>query len=561
MAVGVTAGTAPATEVRRVKPHHFVCLKLRILANNLRGRASRMALFLLGAFFGLSFAVSGFFLFATGGLMGDMEIALVITAFGGGLLVLGWLFFPLLFFGVDETLDPARFALLPLSRRTLVTGQLAAALVGLPPLALLIATAGIVVSAALLGGWLAGLGAAAGVVAGLLLCVTVSRAVTSAFATMLRSRRVRDLAAFLLALLAALLGPLQIAGLNVLTRTDWDALADVAHVLAWTPLAAPYTVGFDLAENRPGAALLKLATTGVVIGLLLWWWSRSLESAMVGATGGGAAPSRRGAAGGAVDQLFPRALFWMPRNRYGALVAREVRYWWRETRQRAGLITLAVVGVFVPAMFTFGGNMGGTGQVGFATSLTMTSLSMLFVGALAAVTLANQFGYDGSAYAANVVAGVPGKVELQSRIVAVSVYLVPLQVAIAVGVGLFLGEPTWIPAMIGTVLAAYGSGLAINLYVSVLGAYALPETSNPFAVNSGTGTAKGLLSFLSMIGGGVAAVPVMVATVLLGDAWMWLALPVGLGYGFGAAALGAYLAGDVLDHRTPELLSTITPRS
>ena len=33
---------------------------------------------------------------------------------------------------------------------------------------------------------------------------------------------------------------------------------------------------------------------------------------------------------------------------------------------------------------------------------------MLFVGALAAVTLANQFGYDGSAYAANVVAGVPG---------------------------------------------------------------------------------------------------------------------------------------------------------
>ena len=38
-----------------------------------------------------------------------------------------------------------------------------------------------------------------GVVVGLLLCVAASRAVTSAFATMLRSRRVRDLAAVLLA--------------------------------------------------------------------------------------------------------------------------------------------------------------------------------------------------------------------------------------------------------------------------------------------------------------------------------------------------------------------------
>ena len=33
-------------------------------------------------------------------------------------IVLGWLFLPLVFFGVDESLDPARFALLPLRRRT-----------------------------------------------------------------------------------------------------------------------------------------------------------------------------------------------------------------------------------------------------------------------------------------------------------------------------------------------------------------------------------------------------------------------------------------------------------
>jgi ABC-2 type transport system permease protein len=45
----------------------------------------------------------------------------------------------------------------------------------------------------------------------------------------------------------------------------------------------------------------------------------------------------------------------------------------------------------------------------------------------------------------------------------------------------------------------------------------------------------------------------------LGDVWPWVALPVGAGYGFAAAALGCYLAGDVLDRRAPELLAAVTP--
>jgi ABC-2 type transport system permease protein len=52
----------------------------------------------------------------------------------------------------------------------------------------------------------------------------------------------------------------------------------------------------------------------------------------------------------------------------------------------------------------------------------------------------------------------------------------------------------------------------------------------------------------------------VVAAALLGDAWLWLAFPLGVAYGLGAALLGAYLAGDVLDRRQPELLLTVTPR-
>ena len=565
MAVPVTAPDRPAG---KVSARHFVRLKLRVLGNNFRGQGWRIALFVVGVVVGLWFATLGFFALAAPGLADEPRYALMVAAFGGGLLVLGWLLLPLVFFGVDETLDPARFALLPLSRRTLVTGLYAAALVSVPVLATLIAVAGLVVTAGALGGWAAALVAAVGAVAGLLLCVAAARAVTSAFATMLRSRRVRDLAAVLLAVLAALLGPLQIAVVAAVHRADWDRLTGVARVVGWTPFGAPWTAGIDVAEGRAWAAMLKLLITVLAIGALLYWWSRSLESAMVGAASAGPARIQRGTVGGAVVQLFPRAVGWARRDRFGALVARECRYWWRDARRRANLITIAVVGIFVPVMVNLGGAGFAAGAAGAEKGFSITvesspvlvSLSMIFVGVLASVTLANQFGFDGSAYAANVVAGVPGRLELRARMAAFSTYVVPLLGVVAIVVATVLGHPGWLGAMAGALLAAYGTGLAINGFASVLGAYALPETSNPFAMNTGAGVAKSLLTLVSMIASAVAAVPMVVAAALLGKAWLWLALPVGLAYGLGAALLGAYLAGDALDRRQPELLAAVTPR-
>ncbi|MFF5054519.1 ABC transporter permease [Micromonospora sp. NPDC000663] len=553
-----------AAPQRQVSARHFVRLKLRVMGNSFRGQGWRIALFVGGALVGLWFAVSGFFLFAAPGISGNGRYAVLIAAAGGGLLVLGWLLLPLVFFGVDETLDPARFALLPLSRRTLVSGLFAAALVSVPVLAVLVASLGLVLTAGALGGWSAAVVAVVGVVCGLLLCVAASRAVTSAFATMLRSRRVRDLAAVLLAVAAALLGPLQVFGIAALREADWARLTGLATVVGWTPFGAPWTAGIDVAQGRIWAAPVKLLITVVTIGLLLLWWSRSLESAMVGAASAGKAPVRRGATGGAVGQLFPRIAGWVRRDRFGALVARESRYWWRDARRRANLITIAVVGIFVPVMINLGGGGLASGE-GLTTSASDTSpvlvtLSMLFVGVLASVTLANQFGFDGSAYAANVVAGVPGRVELRARMTAFSLYVLPMLAVVAVVLSLVLGRPGWIGLTLGSLIATYGAGLAVNSFVSVFGAYSLPETSNPFAMNSGAGVAKGLLTLLAMVTSAVVAVPMVVAAALLGGAWLWLALPVGVVYGLGAALLGAYLAGDVLDRRQPELLATVTPR-
>ena len=152
-------------------------------------------------------------------------------------------------------------------------------------------------------------------VAGLLLCVAASRAVTSAFATMLRSRRTRDLAAILLAVLAALLGPLQIAVLAGAERADCDRRGRSPRVVGWTPFGAPYTVGLDVADGPArGPRRSSWPITLAAIGALLWWWSRSLESAMVG-TPRRRRRVRRGAAprpAAPVAQLFPRPCRWLP---------------------------------------------------------------------------------------------------------------------------------------------------------------------------------------------------------------------------------------------------------
>ncbi|WP_433372237.1 ABC transporter permease [Actinoplanes sp. CA-142083] len=520
----------------------FVRLKLRLIANGLRGRPARVAMFVVGVLFSGFFAITGYAIFAIPGVADDAHAAGILLPLGGAAIVLGWLFLPLVFFGVDESLDPARFALLPLRRRTLIKGLFAAALTGLPAVATLVATAGMVQTAARLGGPFAALGQLAGIVCGLLLCVAVSRSVTSAFATALRSRRSRDLAAIALALLAAAIGPLQLVVLAGAQRADWDTVATVADVIGWTPLGSPYTIGLEIAAGRAWIAPLKLLIALAAVCGLLWWWSRTLENAMLGTAAEGGRRAT-GADRAPVDLLLFRRL---PRSRFGALVSREVRYWWRETRRRASLITFSMAALFLPVSLTI--------------SSGSPSSMVIFVGGLAALALANQFGFDGSAYAANITAGVPGRVEINSRATAHAIYTVPLLVLVAVLVGLLSASPFNIPATFGLLIAAYGVGLGLVLPVSVRAAYDFPQSTNPFAMSSGGGPAKGLLAFGVLIGSVVVSLPLQIVALVLGPVWLWIGLPVGIAYGFAAYLIGSGVAADLLDRRGPELLAAVTPQ-
>ena len=112
------------------------------------------------------------------------------------------------------------------------------------------------------------------------------------------------------------------AVLSAAERADWDRLAGIARVLSWTPLAAPYTIGLDVADGRAWAVPVKLLITALTIGALLRWWSVSLESAMLGTASGGRAEQAQPAGVGATSRRSSS------RGSWAGCRATGTAHWW-----------------------------------------------------------------------------------------------------------------------------------------------------------------------------------------------------------------------------------------
>ena len=280
----------------------FVKLKLRLMTGALRGnggsvRAVGLVLAILG---GLYVMPIGFGLLASlhgRPLAGDITVVVFTVAF------VGWAVLPLLAFGTDETLDPARLALLPLSRRTTITGLFAAALTGIGPLVTFVVLLGTVAAAAT---------GPASVAVGLLavalelaLCVTGSRALTTAFSGLLRSRRGRDLGIVAGALLTfAVVGGNIALQRSLLIGTFGKSLGTLARIVRWAPPGmVAHAIG-DAARGNYLAALPELAVGAVTVAALLWVWMTVLGRALISPDSSSLA-SRRQARAAALPLSLP----------------------------------------------------------------------------------------------------------------------------------------------------------------------------------------------------------------------------------------------------------------
>ena len=151
----------------------FVRLKLRLIRNGMRA-PQYAVFFILGTTIAGLLAFIGFGTLAS--VRNDPSSSDVTVVIFGAITML-WTVVPLLGFGTDETLDPQRLATLPLTRRQLVTGVFAASLVGVAPLATLVALSGALVG--LTHSVVSFVLIAAAVVLSLLLCVVASRTIVA----------------------------------------------------------------------------------------------------------------------------------------------------------------------------------------------------------------------------------------------------------------------------------------------------------------------------------------------------------------------------------------------
>ncbi|RDI66601.1 ABC-2 type transport system permease protein [Nocardia pseudobrasiliensis] len=506
------------------------------------GRAS--VAFWLGVVIGLIAAIISAGLLAAAGFAWDARAATNAAAALYAVWTLGWICGPILTGSSDETLQPEHFRLLPLSYRQLAIGLLAAAFTGPSAIVNLIAFGGLI----LLGtqfGVLPALFAVVGTFAQLVFVVVLSRVLLAWIGAAMRSRRGKDLGVVLAAMTGLAYYPLQLLISYVAPRLE-HASRPVALALRIPPSGwAPYAV--EAAAN--GQWWWSLAAVGglALLSVLLWQaWAVLLRRRLT-TPEAAAGQVRTNVDGGVLDRLFPA-------DPLGAVVIKELRTWWRDSRRRAALLPLMLIGIVVPIFLSLQHNQGALPFAG------------AFVVWMAAMASANMYAFDGTAIWQTLV--IPGAIraDVRGRMLAWVIIVAPFGLLLTLILPGAVGMSKLYPWGLATLPVLLGVGIATAIYLSVYAAYPLPQQrGNPFGGGGANpGCSRALVQLVVGLGQIILCAPVIVVlgigSYLHNWVVQWLGVPVGIAVGAGAAVVAARVVEKRVAARGPELLAEVKPR-
>ena len=519
---------------------HLLKLKLVLLRNSLRRSPWQLIGIVLGCLYGLGIlAVLLAALFVVGA---DPALARAGVILGGALAILGWALIPVLFSGLDMTLDPARFTTFAIPVPQLLTGLALGGLIGIPG-----ATMALAVLAQSLS-WFRSPAAlaAALVLAGVALftCFIAARVTVAAAVSLTGSRRFRDVTGLLLIIPLVLLGPLLAAvgeGLNA------AFLLRLADGLAWTPLGAVWAVPGDIALGRFGAAAAKTAISLVFLAVLVLAWKALLLRALVN-------PPQVSAGGRKTAGLGFFARF--PATPTGAVAARALTYWFRDPRYSASLLIIPILPVLVVFMAN---NAGPDSNAGLLVTLVIGPL----IGFLLGFTLHADVSYDNTAFALHLATGVSGRADRAGRVLACAVFAVPAVVLASLLPAFLSGLAELAPTVLGVGLGALLVGMGVSSAVSARYTYNVPVPGeNAFKTPPGsagrTFLVQGLLSVLLLVLLVPVLIPAVAAVVTENPVWSFATLAAGIVLGTAVLAAGIRLGGRWMDARAPELLQQVS---
>jgi ABC-2 type transport system permease protein len=526
----------------------LIRLKLRLMANRTRRGLSAQVLLAVSSLLALASGALLGTLVAAIGRFGDERAARSALILGATALFVVWIVFPLLTFGSDETLDPARLVLFPLRPRALTRALLAASFVGPAPTVALLATVGAIVGFAGGGGWIV----VPAAVLLLALTATAARTLSTALAAGLTSRRGRDITL----IVAPLIG-LAFQGVRFLGFVAFGAgLVDrIDDVLRWLP---PGMLAQSVIDGRAGhlfVALAELVPAAVLIPLLLLYWSRVLDRSMTvvkdGATRGTRRTRRNSRPLASLPLLFGRLPF-IAAVPWGAVAAKELRYLQREPRRKVLALNSIVLGGFLALGPVIGG----------ARDSRVVLLATL-AGYLALFNSSNQLGFDGAAYWIDVVTGDTIRSALIGKNVATALQVVVVTTAFSIVAAVLTGGWIYLPAAVLLSLAGLGVGLATANVVSVRFPMRLPESQNPFAGRgSGQGCATSLVLLVGVVIQNMLLAPVAIAAfgaALINPVALVVVTPLSIVYGAVLWRTGLTIATSWARTHQPEILAAIDP--
>lgn len=351
----------------------------------------------------------------------------------------------------DGTVDPRRLEQYPLTPWQQVSGLLIGAL--LAPTAtftFLFAAGAVAAFGQSVPSRLVALGSA---VAFTVMCVAVSRAAQAVLAESLRSRRGRDFAALVAALMVLGMYGLAMHLRTTIASINAQLAGPVGQVAAWMP---PGAAAQSIIDARDGnwadyAARMVVVLGTIVVAMVVWAWALGRR------VRGDIYSSGRGYRRSVVEvmPLIPVGLRGLPSGPTTAAMAQQWRYFFfRSPKAIQTLIIPPVMGIMV-AHSTFSG-------VGIPVQAAAFSALAVVVGSF------NVFGYDGPGFRYLIASGAPLSKIMLGKVTAPLLYLVPILVIFAAVEGLLQGLPEQIGIAIIAGLAVIITGVGIGAQSSVL---------------------------------------------------------------------------------------------
>jgi len=513
----------------------FLRLKLQLLGNAFRRSVWQIIGLIVGLGYGLGIAIA-----VSSSLIGlrlaSIPIAASAVTVFGTILVLGFIVIPIVF-GVDDVMDPRKFALFGISSSRLTTGLAIAALVSIPTLVVaLISLAQIITWARGPAVLLAILGAPVIVAT----CVLCARVATSVGAFLLSTRRSRDATGVFGILLLLLIAPIFLLLLNVNWQHDGLAVLNgIAVVSSWTPFGAVWAAPADAAAGDVGGALLKELIALAFVGLLWLAWRYLVATMLVTPQRSAQAKSYSGLGFFTVSGT----------GQASVIAARSLTYWVRDARYHVSLLIIPIVPfvLIVPLMIA--------GVPTNVLALLPVPVMALFLG----WSIHNDVAYDSTAIWMHVASGVRGRADRLGRVIPPLLVGVPVLVIGALICAPLYGDGRVFPAILGVGLGILLSGLGLSSIMSARFPYpAVRPGDSPFAQPQAAGTASSLTQSLSFVATFLLAAPTFwlgYRALVDGMLWAWAALACGILLG-GVLLLGGILwGGHIFDRRSPELLA------